>query len=541
MSISDKITSIENHLSADYEGLENIGADLTNINKNIENIRPVLDTIYSNLPKVSNEGTEVTLTPTLKGKLQITPKGNSTQEGTPTPSSRIPIKSVTGNNNVVVRTLNLFNKDDIMEGKAVISTGAFVNKDNYNCSNYIEVKPNTTYTLKPCVSHSTYQTLCQYDSSKNFVVYTYVRAETITFTTEANTKYIVFNFVVGNQDTVQLVEGSSVPTEYVPYGNQTLPLNLRSTNWFNGILEVGTINNTTGVDAYSTNVLRTKNYIEVLPNTQYTISNNKDYANYVYEYDSNNTFIKAYTGSDYYHTYSFTTSATTKYIRIRTISDQTDTTVKHMLNLGNTALTYEDYWKIDLNGISTYKDLIFKAVNGNSFYDSLTSEQKALLSYGNWYKKDVIRELTYDGTNLIFSLASTRTNTILFQTPLSVIVDVGNVSALDVLDNMFINQSVYGNDVAGIQHTRQTLYLSVNKTDLASYDVTGLNTLIKDKMTMLFPRATQVYTSITDGTLISQLENIDKVKGYNGTTIITSTYEDGNAQMIIEGSALKGE
>ena len=82
MSISERITSIENHLIANYEGLENIGADLTNIDKNIENIRPVLDTIYSNLPKVTGEGTEVTLTPTLKGKLGIVEKGNTTQHTT---------------------------------------------------------------------------------------------------------------------------------------------------------------------------------------------------------------------------------------------------------------------------------------------------------------------------------------------------------------------------------------------------------------------------------------------------------------------------
>ena len=82
MSISDKITSIENHLSSDYEGLENIGADLTGINKNILNIRTILDTIYNDMPKVTGEGTEVTLTPTRKGRLALIPKGNSTQEST---------------------------------------------------------------------------------------------------------------------------------------------------------------------------------------------------------------------------------------------------------------------------------------------------------------------------------------------------------------------------------------------------------------------------------------------------------------------------
>ena len=59
MSIAEKITSMETHISDDYEGLVNLGADLTGINKNIQNIRTCLDTVWNNLPKVSNEGTEV--------------------------------------------------------------------------------------------------------------------------------------------------------------------------------------------------------------------------------------------------------------------------------------------------------------------------------------------------------------------------------------------------------------------------------------------------------------------------------------------------
>ena len=82
MSIASEITSMGVNLQADYQGLVNIGGDITGINKNILNIRTILDTIYNDLPKVTGEGTEVTLTPTRKGRLAITPKGNSTQEST---------------------------------------------------------------------------------------------------------------------------------------------------------------------------------------------------------------------------------------------------------------------------------------------------------------------------------------------------------------------------------------------------------------------------------------------------------------------------
>ena len=70
MAISDKITSITNHLIDDYKALENLGADLTNVDKNIENIKSVAEQIYDNLPKTEyQEGTEINLGKTIKGKL----------------------------------------------------------------------------------------------------------------------------------------------------------------------------------------------------------------------------------------------------------------------------------------------------------------------------------------------------------------------------------------------------------------------------------------------------------------------------------------
>ena len=47
------------------------------------------------------------------------------------------------------------------------------------------------------------------------------------------------------------------------------------------------------------------------------------------------------------------------------------------------------------------------------------------------------------------------------------------------------------------------------------------------------------YTKITDTTLIGQLNAIEKANSYEDTTIITTTYADGNSQMIINATALK--
>ena len=70
---------MEEHVTNAYNGLQGLGADLTNVNKNIENISMVLDDIYDSMPQVSGEGTNLTLDDTRVGKIKSTLKGNTSQ------------------------------------------------------------------------------------------------------------------------------------------------------------------------------------------------------------------------------------------------------------------------------------------------------------------------------------------------------------------------------------------------------------------------------------------------------------------------------
>lgn len=79
MSISSRISSMEEHVTNAYNGLQGLGADLTNVNKNIDNIASVLDDIYNDLPKVTGSGTSITLDNTRKGRLESTLSGNTSQ------------------------------------------------------------------------------------------------------------------------------------------------------------------------------------------------------------------------------------------------------------------------------------------------------------------------------------------------------------------------------------------------------------------------------------------------------------------------------
>ena len=110
MSITSRINEMSSHIEQAYDELQGLGADLTNINKNIENISMVLDDIYDSMPQVSGEGTSLTLDDTRVGKIKSTLKGNTSQSGTPTPSSPIPVNVVSGDNYINVEGTNLLKK-----------------------------------------------------------------------------------------------------------------------------------------------------------------------------------------------------------------------------------------------------------------------------------------------------------------------------------------------------------------------------------------------------------------------------------------------
>ena len=94
MSIASRIEAIEQHLTDDYDVLTLAGADLTNVDKNIVNLKPTwkerllyfmnngTDVVWENWDKVVGEGTSLTLNNTLEGKMSIVLKGNTSQDST---------------------------------------------------------------------------------------------------------------------------------------------------------------------------------------------------------------------------------------------------------------------------------------------------------------------------------------------------------------------------------------------------------------------------------------------------------------------------
>ena len=114
MSIVSRINEMTAHIGNAYNILELAGADLTNVDKNILNLKTTwqerllyfinngTDVVWNNWDKVTGEGTTLTLNNTEEAPMSLVYKGNTLQNGTPTPDNPVPIQVVSGDNSIVV-------------------------------------------------------------------------------------------------------------------------------------------------------------------------------------------------------------------------------------------------------------------------------------------------------------------------------------------------------------------------------------------------------------------------------------------------------
>ena len=186
-----------------------------------------INDIYTNWAKVTGEGTALNLTPTKKGRLQSTLKGATSQDGTPTPDTPIPIKVVTGDNSVVIIGKNLYDKNNLQNGY-VNNSGVFVANNSWKTTEFISVASSTNYTISNVINR---YLICQYTApnEESFVGTRIDKNISTTFTTGATTKYIrISPFVFNNSYEIIQLEQGSTATDYVPYQQQTYPISLGS-------------------------------------------------------------------------------------------------------------------------------------------------------------------------------------------------------------------------------------------------------------------------------------------------------------------------
>lgn len=191
-------------------------------------------------------GTSLNISNTLQAKIKnIALEGNTSQDGDPTPETPIPIKVVTGEQNIEIKNKNLLkilNLNSTFSGVQVTTNSDGSITLNGTCtSNYainiitdwsLSLENGKTYTLSGCpdLGGRDVLSLELYSNSPTNQYITDV-GEGKTFTLTADRTYRCYIAIKSGQiyDNVTLypmVEEGPTATEYEPYQSQTYPLSL---------------------------------------------------------------------------------------------------------------------------------------------------------------------------------------------------------------------------------------------------------------------------------------------------------------------------
>lgn len=527
MSIASRITSIEGHIEEDYNALERLGADLTGVNKNIENIASVVNDIYDKLPKVTGTGSDLSLTPTLKGGMNILPLGNAEQD-----------------------TITYINVGTWEQGGIDYQTG---NNDPSNTSirtDFIEVKPNILYNLTRSVSTGV-NAFRFYNSNKAYIGYQSVEnittnqssnrmdANVTSMTmTIINTSIAYMRIVdLSNDLSTQYTISTQAPTpdypkdirvvtgdnqvvvqnkNFLPFTNQDFTINDVRFKCENGRLK---INGTSSGNVWNNNSNLKNNFNFILPAGTYYFARGVEVNSYIRDYNNDTTLVQ--------NNGSFTLETPTKvYFSVYF------TTGTSFVNLVDTA---------QLEKGSTYSESIPHAEQtytlhlGTNYLAGIGTYKDEIVG-----KTDDWKIKRYVGKKIANNITTTGTANVHIDTTFN---DYLNQNGLcNYLTNK-VDSRIVGNYDAGVYlenneftfrdgTTKDRLYIKSTLT------ATELNAL---EMSVYYILATPTEIPITDTSLVQSLNELNDLMSYDGTTNIVITSNSANAQLTAQISALKGE
>ncbi|RFM30019.1 SGNH/GDSL hydrolase family protein [Deminuibacter soli] len=227
---------------------------------------------------------------------------------------------------------NMFDKSDITEGfYADYATGGLVPLAGYSVSNYIPVKPNTTYYFV----HP--QQVPFFDTNKAYISGFANESSLNTFTTPAGCAYVRISTSVSNLND-QLLQEGVVGTGYEPfvvYLNDKAFRIKTGKNLFNksAVIHGYYADHATGALTANSGYTAS-DFIEVSPGTTYAFR----YPQQVPFYDVDKNYISGFPNSG--GSTTFTTPAGCAYVRISTPVSNVD---DQQLQLGTAVENYEPY------------------------------------------------------------------------------------------------------------------------------------------------------------------------------------------------------
>ena len=228
MSITSRINEMSSHIEQAYDELQGLGADLTNINKNIENISMVLDDIYDSMPQVSGEGTSLTLDDTRVGKIKSTLKGNTSQT-TYSGKNKLDLTGITARTISAGITITPNFNGDLLQnikisGTPTTTAWQTIKRITLPAGSYIMTGINISQTTKTGLRIGVY-----IDSARQYFINAYSTSYSFTLEEETSMDYVVWvqsvdYYPTGDIYVTPMIRLSSVSDDtYEPYTNGASP------------------------------------------------------------------------------------------------------------------------------------------------------------------------------------------------------------------------------------------------------------------------------------------------------------------------------
>ena len=562
MSIASRITSIEGHISDIYDSVELTGVDTTDIDKNLVNVPNTLkegyidiinngtDTLYNNFPKVSGEGTSLTLNNTYQAPMRNFLKGNTSQTGTPTPTSPIDVNVVSGDNEIQVCGKNLCNNDIILSF-FLNFTNSTIGEAEGSKTMYAKVPKNTDITISRATLTNRFRIGLLNEIPQNggtfYLAYIGDSSSDLSKTINSgNYEYVAVQYTNQSENTNIQIEKSNQATNFEPYQGNTynidLPVENLLPNPSNSGSSTGAGNmsltwNTNNEYKLSGNATRSANVVGGTIATDYTIKEG-DYLHLCN--DSTPSGVIQFVGLTPQSAQAFvvTINSKNKVLDLTSYVGKTihsvffycvsgasaDMTMTPMIVNGiskETSFTPFGTTPIELCKIGNYQDYIYK--------DS-----------DKWYLYKAIGKVVLNGSEASWYSASTQGGGTRYEYRDNSFTDtIENNVAGPILSNYFgaisVNQTY--TSVVGVSYK--------NKGSKGLYIYDGTNQTLADFKTWLSTHSTSVYyvlatptiTQITYQPLIYQLEAWYQAKSKNGQTNISQINND--LPFIIYASALK--
>lgn len=452
--------------------------------------------------------------------------------GTPSPSPDYPqdIRVVSGGQTIKIDGKNLFSTENITTGKRLDSSGNFVNDTSYMTSDFLPVKPNTTYTYSRYANGGGSACCCEYGEGQTFILRNFWNGQVnqqkkfFTFTTGENTHFIrICDFTALTKQ----LEFGDVSTEYEVYQLQKYEINLGK-NLFD-ISKVQTngthlVNNGDG----TITVDWANGASAAAPNTLGTFCPNLRVGDtVVLSYSGDNVINYIYLGSPASQTWvrGATKVITQDMLNAPVIwygasGNVAVTYTEIQIEIGTTPSSYMPYREpIELCKINDYKDYIFK-------------------SNGTWYLHKEIRKKVLDGTETWSSQTGSHTVVSNFYTPTYIGwgVYAGNKPLFCSIAR--------SNDAAGssndsiinicrFNNTGTNFLLDVSQSEFPT--VTSFQTWIGNhNVALYYVLATPTDTEITDVDLLNQLNALGSGKSYLDVTDFSVTASGANLPAVLD-------